>query len=99
MMQTIKWRRKAKKKKKPKKMNKKLLKKMIKKEQAKHAPSGYYEVPYHYTQIPSNNSNDKFSSIIWENLLIFMGRTISNGLMICICTSMGLTPLFGKVCA
>jgi hypothetical protein len=48
------------KKKKAKKMEKKFLKKMIKKEQAKHAPTGYYKGPYHYTQILGNNPNDKF---------------------------------------
>jgi hypothetical protein len=43
----------AKKKKKAKKMAKKLLNRMIKKEQEKHSQSGYYEVPYQYTQIPA----------------------------------------------
>jgi hypothetical protein len=60
-------RKKAKKKKKAeklaKKMAKKLFKKMIKKEQQRHSPSGFYEVPYHYSQIPGNNSHDKFSSV------------------------------------
>jgi L-amino acid N-acyltransferase YncA len=55
----VKKKRKAKKKK-ARKMAKKLLKKMIKKEQAKYTHSGYYEVPHHYTQFPSNNSNKKF---------------------------------------
>jgi hypothetical protein len=55
--------RKAKKKKKTKKMAKKLLKKMIKKEQAKYTQSIFYEVPHHYTQFPSNNSNEKFYSV------------------------------------
>jgi hypothetical protein len=32
---------------------------MIKKKQAKHSPSSYYEVPYHYTQIPGYNPNNK----------------------------------------
>jgi hypothetical protein len=44
-------------------MAKKILKKIIKDEQAKHAPTGYYEVPYHYTQNSSNNPNDKFYSV------------------------------------
>jgi hypothetical protein len=79
-------RRKAKKKKKAKKMAKKLLKKMIKKEQAKYTHSGFYEVPHNYAQIPGNNSNDKFCSVHWESLLIYMGRTIPNGLMTCKCT-------------
>jgi hypothetical protein len=52
-------RRKAKKKNK----TKKILKKMIKKEQAKYTLSGYYEVPYHYTQFPGNNFNDEFYSV------------------------------------
>jgi hypothetical protein len=90
-------RRKAKKKK-AKKMAKKLLKKMIKKEQAKYTHFGYYEVPRHYTQFLSNNSKEKFySEYIWESLLISMGKTIPNGLMICKCTSTGFTLLFGRL--
>jgi hypothetical protein len=33
----------------------------------------------------------------WESLLISMGRTIPNGLMICKCTFTGFTLLFGRL--
>jgi hypothetical protein len=81
----------------PRRWQKKLLKKMIKKEQAKYTHSGSYEVPHNYGQIPGNNSNDKFYSVLWESLLISMGRTIPNGLMTCNCTFTGFTLLFGRL--
>jgi hypothetical protein len=75
-------RRKAKKKKKAKKMAKKILKKMIKKEQAKYTHSGFYEVPHNYAQILGTTLTKRFVPCIWESLLISMGRTIPNELMI-----------------
>jgi hypothetical protein len=36
---------------------------MIKKEQSKYTHSVFYEVPHNYTQIPGNNSNEKFYSV------------------------------------
>jgi hypothetical protein len=90
-------RRKAKRKKKAKKMAKKLLKKMIKKEQAKYTHSGFHEVPHNYAQFLGNHSNKKFYSVHLESLLISMGRTIPNGLMICKCTFTGFTLLFGRL--
>jgi hypothetical protein len=90
-------RRKDKRKKQAKKMAKNLLKKMIKKEQAKYSHSGYHEVPHNYAQFPGNHPNENSILCIWKSLLISMGRTIPNGLMICTCTFTGFTPLFGRL--
>jgi hypothetical protein len=83
-------RRKAKKKKK--------AKKLLKKEQANYTHSGYYEVPHNYTQFRATILTKNSTPYIWETLPIFMGKTISNGLMICKCTFTGFTLLFGKLC-
>jgi hypothetical protein len=91
-------RRKTKKKKKAKKFAKKLLKKMIKKEQAKYTHSSYYEVPPTTTHNFWATTLTKSSiPCIWESLLISMGRTIPNGLMICKCTFTSFILLFGRL--
>jgi hypothetical protein len=98
----VKKRRKAKMKKKTKKVAKKLIKKMMKKEQAKHfcllllatmkCPTTTRKF---WAKILTINS----IPYIWESLSTLMGKTITNGLMICKCTFTGFTLLFGKLCA
>jgi hypothetical protein len=78
-------------------MAKKLLKKMIKKEQTKYTHSGFYEVPHNPRKFRATILTINSIPCIWESLLILMGRTIPNGLMICKCTFMGFTLLFGRL--
>jgi hypothetical protein len=88
---------KAKKKKKAKKLAKKLLKKMIKKEQAKYTHSATMKCPTTTHNFRATTLTKSCIPCIWENLLISMGRTIPNGLMICKCIFTGFTPLFGRL--
>jgi hypothetical protein len=90
-------RRKAKKEKKAKKIAKKLLKKMIKKEQVKYTHSGFYEEPPTTHKFRATTLTKSSIPCIWESLLISMGRTIPNGLMICKCTFTGFTLFLWKI--
>jgi hypothetical protein len=90
-------RRKAKKKKKAKKMAKKLLKKMIKKDKSSTLTPTTMKCPTTTHNFRATTLTKSSIACIWESLPISMGRTIPNGLMICKCTFMGFTLLFGRL--
>jgi hypothetical protein len=76
---------------------KKLLMKMIKKEQASTLISASTKCPTITHNFRGTTLTINFIPCIWESLLISMGKTIPNGLMICKCTFTGFTLLFGRL--